>query len=258
MSVGKQIALSAPVSTGKTIPLSGIFSEDVAQVPIRITDVTYNGGNNATNNPAGYVMNFIDNPLMDVLNSSDIQSAMADIYATYGAQDTYPFRAKISSCPALQTGDIVEITRRDDSTFPAIITHITQSSMSTMDIVCAGETNEKKNYVLNGRLSARVNEMESQLSGVSNTLEEQRGFIRIYPSQPLISIGKEGTGTSVEIDDESVTITGSDGATAVLESSQLSAPQAKFKNTQMGNWIWVSRTVNGIEDQNLTLKWVGD
>lgn len=254
---GKQITTSAPVDTGKTIPLSGAFSEDVAQAPISITDVTYAGGNNATNNDTGFVINFADNPLMDVLNSNDIQSAMTDIYNTYGNTPIYPCRAKVSSCPALQTGDIVQLTRIDGSTFPILITHITQSRLSSEDIVCAGDTVEKHNYVMGGTLTSKVSQIGSQVSELSDAAKEQSGFIRIYPSQPLISIGKEGTGTSVEIDDESVTITGSDGATAVLESSQLSAPQAKFKNTQMGNWIWVSRTVNGIEDQNLTLKWIG-
>ena len=257
-SAGKTLVQSKPVSTGKTIPLGGVFTEQIAQSPVRITDVTYNGGNNATRDATGIVINFADNPLMDLLNTSDIEDAIKDIYTTYGNIQIYPSNCHVSSCPAFQTGDIVSITRKDGSVVPVLITHISQSNLSAMDIVCAGDTVEKQNYVIGGKLSSKVNELGEYVSELSDQAEEQRGFIRIVPSQPLISIGKEGTGTSVDIDDDSVTITGSDGATAVLESSQLTAPQAAFKNTKMGNWIWVSRTVNGLEDQNLTLKWVGD
>ena len=203
------------------------------------------------------VINFTDNPLMDVLNSADIQDAMSDIYSAYGNAPVYPFRGKISSCPALQTGDIVQITRRDGSTFPVLITHITQTRLATEEIVCAGDTVEKHNYVMRGPLSSRVNELGSHVDDISNALDEQGAFIRIIPNQPLISIGKANSGTSVDITDATVTITGSDGASTVIGASQLTSAQAAFKNTQMGNWMWISRTVNGVPDQNLCLKWIG-
>ena len=115
-----------------------------------------------------------------------------------------------------------------------------------------------RSLVSSDDLGEAKTELQNQIDEIDSTLEEQNGFIRIDPNVPSITLGKEGSAANVTIDSESVTIKGSDGASAVLQSTELSSAQASFKNTRMGNFIWIARTVDGVENQNLALKWVGD
>lgn len=234
-------------STGETIPLESTFTEDVADEPVLVTGATY--GEYLQGDPT-FTINVASNPLMDQLNGSDIYDILSDIVDTYSSVSFYPCRVNASSNAAFETGDVVDFTHRDGSTFSAIITHITQEGLSKMQTIGAGETIQKNNYVVRGPLTSRVR-------AIDNTLKIQSGFIHIDTSVPSLTLGRDDSDASVVITNENVTINGSDGASAVLESSQLTAPQASFKNTYMGNWMWVSRTVNGTPDQALSLKWVG-
>lgn len=243
-NVVKFITLS---NTGKTIPVESTFSEEVADNPIVVTGAKYG---EYLQGDDTFTIKIEENPLMSQFNDSDIYNILSDIITTYSETSFYPCKSSVSSNAAFESGDVVYLTKKDGSTFPVLLTHISQSGLSQMQVVGAGETIQKNNYVTRGRLSSKV-------SAIDNALKEQSGFIRIDKTVPSITLGREDADASVVITNESVTINGSDGATATLESSKLSADQISTKNSYVGNWMWISRTVNGVADQNLSLKWVG-
>ena len=146
-----------------TVPLNAAFSEDIAENAVSITGFTY--GNQSSGN-SGYMVSLPENPFLDQVNSSDITTILNTLTTNYSGISYYPAKFTISSNAAFETGDIFNITARDGSTKPVIMSQIHITGLSQMACTSAGATKQQNEYVLKGGLSAKVSGLLKEVTKI--------------------------------------------------------------------------------------------
>lgn len=146
-----------------TVPLNAAFSEDIAENAVSITGFTY--GDQSSGN-SGYMVSLPENPFLEQVNSSDITTILNTLTTNYSAISYYPAKFTISSNAAFETGDIFNITARDGSTKPVIMSQIHISGLSQMACISAGATKQQNEYVLKGGLSAKVSGLIKEVTKI--------------------------------------------------------------------------------------------
>lgn len=94
-----------------------------------------------------------------------------------------------------------------------------------------------------------VADVQTEVDDINNALNEQNGFIKIDVTVPSMVLGKDGANANVTITNDTVTITGSDNAQAILTGSKLKSQQAEFGTIYQGNLAWIVR-----QNEHLSLK----
>lgn len=84
--------------------------------------------------------------------------------------------------------------------------------------------------------------IQKEIDDINDKINEQRGYVRIDANEPSITIGATENGANVKIENDIVTLSGSDNSKATLESSKFIVEQSQTNKLYFGDTaVW---TVN--------------
>ena len=210
-----------------------------------------------------------DRPTIAESNSVIKVTADAIGLSTDGGQ-TYPYGVQINgdvianilnangiNADWIRTGTISSADGRtqirlDDGTFSLAGDALSYDS-DTLSIDASTLNVDGNSVATESQVEENTTNLQNQIDGISDIVQEQAGFIQIDATVPQMILGKDGSDAAITITNSQVHITGSDNAEAILEGSQLTAPQAQFDNIYLGNYMWINRTGG-----HVSLKYIGE
>lgn len=164
--VGDNLEIIYYDATQKIVPNSGVFKIERASHPVTITGISYK---DQTVGTSDYVLSLAENPLLTGYEGTEIITQILNsILNLYQGFSYYPAIVIMNSCFAFDSGDIINFTQRDGTSFQTIISHIIINNLSTQRVRGAGETVEQNKYVSQGKITTRISELLQNISKIEN------------------------------------------------------------------------------------------
>ena len=156
-------------ATSKTVTKASIFNQKVAETQAHVYRLEYDDiGTTPYLDAFGQTIILPQNPVLDatVYPTSIVTTSLNFILNKYKSASLgyYPAQITMQSCPAFEVGDFVTMTRKDGTTYNALITHISQPGLGKMMVRCAGKTGESREYVTQGRVNTEIQAIKDKMA----------------------------------------------------------------------------------------------
>ena len=160
-------------ATNKTVYTYSIFKEKVSGIRAHLFVLEYEDKQYAPATTFGQFIRLPQNPVLDatIYPTPMPSTSLAFVGEKYkpDAMGYYPAQITMQSCPAFEVGDFVTMSRKDNTTFRALITHISQSSLGVMTVRAAGKTGESREYVTQGRVNTEIQSIKDEMASTGYT-----------------------------------------------------------------------------------------